>query len=56
MLERTREVQLAVKQKKAAFRKWLRNKEPSIRVRCLEARKAAATAVAKAKTDSWEKF
>ncbi|VDP51731.1 unnamed protein product [Soboliphyme baturini] len=52
----TRKVQLAVKEKKAAFKKWLRNKEPSSRVRYAEARKVAAIAVAKAKTDSWEKF
>ncbi|VDP29647.1 unnamed protein product [Soboliphyme baturini] len=43
-----REVQLAVKEKKAAFKKWLGIKEPSTRVRYVEARKAAAIAVAKA--------
>ncbi|VDP18750.1 unnamed protein product, partial [Soboliphyme baturini] len=52
----TREVQLAVKEKKAALKKWLGNKEPSTCVQCVEARKAAAIAVAKAKADSWEKF
>ncbi|VDP23028.1 unnamed protein product, partial [Soboliphyme baturini] len=51
----TRQVQLAVKEKKAAFQKWLGNKEPSTHVRYVEARKAAAIAVAKAKADSWEK-
>ncbi|VDO98309.1 unnamed protein product [Soboliphyme baturini] len=47
----TREVQLAVKDKKAAFKKWLGNTEPSTHVRYVEARKAAAKAVAKAKEE-----
>ncbi|VDO97944.1 unnamed protein product [Soboliphyme baturini] len=34
----TREVQLTVKEKKAAFKKWLGNKELSTRVRYVEAR------------------
>ncbi|VDP15008.1 unnamed protein product [Soboliphyme baturini] len=50
----TREVQLAVKEKKAAFKKWPGNKEPYTRVRYVKARKAAAKAVAKAKADSWK--
>ncbi|VDP24840.1 unnamed protein product [Soboliphyme baturini] len=37
----TREVQLAAKEKKAAFKKWLGNKEPSTRVLYVEARKLA---------------
>ncbi|VDP02530.1 unnamed protein product [Soboliphyme baturini] len=38
------------------FKKWLGNTEPSTHARYIEARKAAAIAVAKAKSDSWEKF
>ncbi|VDP23014.1 unnamed protein product [Soboliphyme baturini] len=52
----TREIQLAVKEKKAEFKKLLGNKEPSTRLRYVEARKAATKTVAKAKADSWDKL
>ncbi|VDP36699.1 unnamed protein product [Soboliphyme baturini] len=51
----TSEVQQEIKEK-AAFKKSFINKEPSTRMRYVEACKAAAKAVAKAKADSWEKF
>ncbi|VDP49016.1 unnamed protein product [Soboliphyme baturini] len=41
---------------KAALKKQLGHKEPSTRVRYIETHKTAAIAVAKAKTDSSEKF
>ncbi|VDP06045.1 unnamed protein product [Soboliphyme baturini] len=51
----TREVEMALKQK-AAFKKWLGNKGPSIRMPYVAVRKAAVELVANAETDSWEKF
>ncbi|VDP17418.1 unnamed protein product [Soboliphyme baturini] len=51
-----REVQLAVKEKKAVFKKWIVNKEPSTRVRYVKASKAGVKVVAKAKAHSSEKF
>ncbi|VDP00926.1 unnamed protein product [Soboliphyme baturini] len=44
------------RRRRTTFKIWLGSNKPSTRLRFVEARKAAAKAVAKAKVDSWEEF